>query len=553
MLNGKIYILLFAIVIFAAFLRFYNLSSIPVSLYWDEVSSAYNAYSLLQTGRDEFGNKFPLLFHAFEDYKTPANIYLTAIAIKIFGLNEFSARFTSAFFGTLTVLISFFLAKEIIKKKIFEVDPAYIALLATTLLAISPWHIQFSRAGFEANSGLFFVVLGAFLLFKYLNTKSYKFLFASISSYAFSIYFYRSIWIFVPLFLFSFFLINFNVFFSKQNIKGTLLAIILFIVLLLPFIPVMLSHEGMVRSDQVSVVNNSSEKVYEFAKKIEATGEIGKIIYNRRIVYALEIGQNYLSHFSPNFLFINGDGNGRHGVKGVGILYIWAILFIIPGLFALKKLERKTAYVLTVWIAIAIIPAAIAIPSPHALRSLNMIPIPQIILALGIVAAYAFISKKFRPIFIVFMGGVIIYSFLSYASAYFVNSKKVSSDWADGYKQLTSYVFANENRYDKVIVSGHYWQPYVYFLFYKKYDPKLFQESGSKTNFDKYIFGGTGWDKDINRKELGEEDLEKLSGTKKYIVALSPEEYLKLQEKLVVVDEIRNHNNEVVFLIAKPK
>jgi len=549
-----IYLVLLAIILLAGVIRFYKLSEIPVSLYWDEVSMAYNAFSILETSKDEFGTKFPLLFRAFEDYKTPANIYLTAIAVKLFGLNEFSVRFTSAIFGTLTVLATFFLTREIVRKKIFDIQVEYIALLASFLLAISPWHIQFSRAGFEANSGLFFVVLGAFLLLKYLNTSSYKFLLFSMISYAASIYFYRSIWLFVPLFLFSIFIINFKTFFSKEKLKKTILAVSLFMILILPFVPEMVSPRGMVRTQQVSVVNNSQEKVFESVKKIDDSDAIGKVIYNRRIVYGSEILKNYFSHFLPNFLFFNGDGNGRHGVKGVGVLYLWAIIFIVPGLLALRKIERKTTLALLAWIIIAPIPAAISIPSPHALRSLNVLPIPQIILSLGIFYVYFYVGRKYTMLFSAFMIGMIMYFFINYISLYSSSNAKVESAmWGDGYKALTGYMFSNQDKYEKVIVSGHYWQPYVYFLFYKKYDPLTFQKSGSKSGFDKFVFGGTQWDKDLNGRELGDQDLKKMSGTKNYIVALSPQEFKDQKENLVVVNEIRNHNNELVFIIAKPK
>ena len=108
-MKQKIYSLLFLIVLFAAFLRFYHISSVPVSPYWDETAIAYNAYSIATTGKDEYGKSFPLLFQSFDDYKTPGNIYLTAIAVSLFGLNEFSARFTSALAGTMTVFLAFFL------------------------------------------------------------------------------------------------------------------------------------------------------------------------------------------------------------------------------------------------------------------------------------------------------------------------------------------------------------------------------------------------------------------------------------------------------------
>ena len=143
--------LLIAFVILLAFvLRFYHLNLTPSSLYWDEVSLGYNAYSILKTGRDEHGKFLPFTnFTAFGDYKPPGYIYAAVPAIAVLGFNEFSVRFPSAFFGVLTVAITYLLTKRIFRRE-------KIALFAGFFLAISPWHIQFSRGAFEANVGLFF-------------------------------------------------------------------------------------------------------------------------------------------------------------------------------------------------------------------------------------------------------------------------------------------------------------------------------------------------------------------------------------------------------------
>ena len=62
---GKWKILLLAgIVLLAFFLRFYKVTEIPPSLNWDEVSIGYNAYSILKTGRDEWGVFLPIHFKA---------------------------------------------------------------------------------------------------------------------------------------------------------------------------------------------------------------------------------------------------------------------------------------------------------------------------------------------------------------------------------------------------------------------------------------------------------------------------------------------------------
>src|SRR3989344_6108180 len=98
-------ILLYSLIIaLASFLRFWNLSNQPPGLTWDEAAIGYNAYSVLKTGKDEFGVRFPLIFKSFGDYKPGLYVYLTVPPVAVFGLSEFAVRFPSALFGTVAVL-----------------------------------------------------------------------------------------------------------------------------------------------------------------------------------------------------------------------------------------------------------------------------------------------------------------------------------------------------------------------------------------------------------------------------------------------------------------
>jgi len=104
------------ILVLAFILRFYKLGEIPLSLDWDENSNAYNAYSILKTGRDEYGNFLPITNRSFDDYKPPLYMYLNVVTVAIFGLTPFAARLPSAFFGFLTVPAMYFLARKIFEK-----------------------------------------------------------------------------------------------------------------------------------------------------------------------------------------------------------------------------------------------------------------------------------------------------------------------------------------------------------------------------------------------------------------------------------------------------
>ena len=111
----KLFLPLFILILLLGiFLRFYQLGAVPASLDWDEVSWGYNAYSIVHTGKDEYGSQYPMSFRAFGDYKQPFYVYADTVPVALFGLTPFSTRFPSAFFGSLSIIFVFLLTYEII-------------------------------------------------------------------------------------------------------------------------------------------------------------------------------------------------------------------------------------------------------------------------------------------------------------------------------------------------------------------------------------------------------------------------------------------------------
>ena len=158
-------LIIISIFLLAFFLRTWNLTKYPVSFSMDEVAIGYNAYSILKTARDEFGELLPLAFRSAGDYKPPVNIYLTVPSIAVFGLNEFGIRFPVALIGSLTVVVFILL--------LINLGLSFkSSILAGFWLAILPWHIHFSRASFEAVTALFFLVLGTTVFISWSKNKN---------------------------------------------------------------------------------------------------------------------------------------------------------------------------------------------------------------------------------------------------------------------------------------------------------------------------------------------------------------------------------------------
>jgi 4-amino-4-deoxy-L-arabinose transferase-like glycosyltransferase len=219
---------LFFITVLAAILRLVFLGSMPPSPNWDEISHGYNAYSLLKTGTDEWG-KIPIAnFRAYGDYPLPLNLYITIPSIVIFGLTTFAIRFPHALLGIGSVLLTYFLAYGITKKR-------DISLLASLLLAISPWAVFTSRFVLQANVAVFFLIAGvtAFLY----REKSRLLLPVSVVCLGLTLFSYHSTRIFTPLFVFAIIFVYKNEIVKLIKLKvNKLLTIGLFYYFLLPFL-----------------------------------------------------------------------------------------------------------------------------------------------------------------------------------------------------------------------------------------------------------------------------------------------------------------------------
>ena len=87
--------------------------SMAVSLFGDEIDVGLQAYSILTTGNDYLGNRLPVLFHSFSEYRLPMHLYLSVPFIKLFGLNEVGVRTTSVLMGYLSLIFFYLLIRKI--------------------------------------------------------------------------------------------------------------------------------------------------------------------------------------------------------------------------------------------------------------------------------------------------------------------------------------------------------------------------------------------------------------------------------------------------------
>ncbi len=476
-------LLLSCIIIIAIVLRFYHLGTNPPALTWDEASWGYNAYALGIDGKDEFGQFLPYKYlESFGDFKPPMYAYLDILPIKILGLTPFATRFPSAFFGALTVLITYFLVKQIFYKSKYK---EWYGLASALILAISPWHLMLSRAAFEANIATFFIVVGVWLFMYSLQQKQWLLPLSAISFVA-SLYTFNSARIVTPLLV-----IVLAIGFWKKLWQKKLVSIVACLVgifLILPILGFLFSPEAKVRFQEVNifsdltVVETSNQEVLN-----DHSASWSKIIHNWRIMFGGDFLQHYLDNLSPNFLFIHGDSNPKFSIQDIGQMYIWDIPFFLAGLLLLFKKREWNWWFIPLWLFLGIMAAATARETPHALRTEATLPTFQILSAYGFVQMVSAFNRKFktsllRKSFITAICIVLFINVLYFQHDYYTHYQKTySGEWQYGYEQSISYVSKHADKYEWIQVTQSLGRPYIYYLFFTKTDPKYFRQTAKIT------------------------------------------------------------------------
>lgn len=533
MKKNWIWIILIGIVILAAVLRLWQLGNIPPSPDWDEVALGYDAYSIIHTGKDEFGKFLPVVLRSFDDYKPALYAYLTIPSILMFGLNVFAVRFPSALFGVISVIATYFLVKELFsfeseggkpssELKIRNWKLEILALLSAGLMAISPWSIQFSRVGFESNVGGALNIL--IVLFFVKGLKKPWMLFLSAFSAGLAIYVYQSEKVFTPLLVLVLALIYRKQLFSLSK-KYLIFAVILGLIVVLPMgLYIVTNRAALLRVTGTSIFSYQTELLKNDIQKLqrdqESNNKLGLIVDNRRVVYAVTIVSGYISHFGPNWLFITGDID-RHHAPNMGLLYIFEIPLILLGIYFLifGQFDKKTKLIIFGWFLVAPLPASITTGVPHAVRTLNFLPTWQIFSALGLVTAIQLLSNvklKISNLKILYAVGILFFmfsvlNFTYYLDQYFVQLNYYDSQfWQYGYKQAVDEVKVLQNNYKEIVISDR--QPmdksYMFFLFYLGYSPSEYQKIGENSSgsfaahhsFGRYTFRPIDWKNDSLKK-----------------------------------------------------
>ena len=480
--------LLAIIILIGAILRLYYATQIIPSLNWDEVSHGFNAYSILLTSKDEWGNTLPIIFRAYGDFKLPVYIYASIPFVATLGLNSLSIRLPSILAGLGSIIFGYLLAKKITKRQ-------DVSLLTALLMAIEPWSLFTSSFAAEANLASALVISGSYFLIS--STKNFKSIIPATILLGLSVWTYNSARIFVPLLLIFFPLSNYyllkpRILRAKPSVViGMIVPILLFAGMLMQ----LLSSSGQARYSWVRLIDEGAiSQINMQRNSSKLPSNFSRLLYNKATYFAQKFTSNYLSHFSPQFLFTRGGSHYQFSVPNHGILYKINLIFLFIGLYTLIthcKSNKKYLFVLA-WLLLGPVPSALTKDSPHVLRSLLTLPMPQLISALGMAALVDKFKKSRTKMDIPAYALILILLFLSvenYVDTSINNYKnKFSWAWQYGYKQLVDLTKKNFSNYDAIFVTKKYGEPHEFILFYWPWDPESYR---SDPLLDRYF--QTNW------------------------------------------------------------
>lgn len=485
--------ILITILCIAVFLRVFRLESVPPALFGDEIDVGYQAYSLLETGRDLTGRFMPFYVRSLTEFRTPLFIYSAVPFVGIFGLNEYGVRLPAVFWGIISILGVYLLSIKLFNKN--------IALFSAALMSISPWHLQYSRASFEVTMLSAFILFGVY--FFILGLGRNKYFIPSAVLLISSIYIYSTAVVFVPFLTLLLIIINWNQV-RKTGVKTLFLVILTATVILIPVLVSMITGEAKERFSAISIFQdtvlidkiNLARQGQEFfnpdGNSVKISPRVEAMFYNKPMIFLQVFITNYFRSLSPSFLFSEGDVNFRQGIHEMGAIYYFESILIILGMFALAKEQWRKGALIFGWLLLAPVPASLTFQGGfHATRLFIMLP-PLIFLS-AVGANWLLVNRKKKVIKAVSLvvAVLVVFNLVFYLYRYHFHYGPESWRWWHvGFKEAMLYTKSEEGSYKMVGFNNTYEPSLIRFLFWNKVDPKEFQEEYQKGFQSREIFPG---------------------------------------------------------------
>jgi 4-amino-4-deoxy-L-arabinose transferase-like glycosyltransferase len=341
------WILVLLSVALACCFHFYRIGTLPMGLFIDESSIGYNAYLISQTGSDEHGERWPLFFRAFGEYKNPIYIYLVAASYRLFGYSEWATRATSGICWLCGTLLLIALSRRVFSGNTTRL---YVAVAAS----FTPWIFAISRIAFELIVTYPLLALHLLAARRGFDERSSAWAFVSGVALALCVYGYTTFRLLAPIYGVLVLTCYWAPHFRIQQMLFSLGAFITAI----PYATYLLQHfDNLTARFRILTYLNDND--------LSAWSKLSIFV------------MKYLGYFSPRFLLLAGDPNLRHHTGfGGELLPPTALLLPVAVVLLLRRSALRdpfSGYVLA-GIAMTPIAASLTMENYHSLRAFSMAP-----------------------------------------------------------------------------------------------------------------------------------------------------------------------------------
>ena len=476
------------IVVMTILTRFIVLDKVPSHLSNDEISIAYDAYSILHTGRDEHNNFMPVSFQSHSTYKAPFYIYAASVTNLFLGNSEYSVRLPSAIFGSLTVLIVGFIV-FILSKNI------NLSILTSLVLALSPWHIYASRMALESNAALFLLVSAIWLFFINIRNKNNFYLFFSMMLFALSIWAYHTEWLLTPMIM-VFLAINY-----RHKIKINIsfwVSILLFFIIVFP-----------IASDAWMMRNTNARANTEVIVKDPGIARIlddpDVSLFRKIRTISSSFIVNYSNYTKVSHLFFDGMPLlSKEDPYTVGLFLLPLLIFFWWGIFKIKLYFPNDFKFVYFWILATPLIPSLTIGGTNMVRNLATVVPYTLVISVGLYSLRSYF-KGYKAVILCLLVAI---SFLYFSVIYYYHFPfQMGENFQYGYKQAAEYIKDNYEKYDRIVVDPRFGNvniyvgvPHLYLAYFTNLDPNkmlLRRDTSTGLYFDKYKISSINWNQEI--------------------------------------------------------
>lgn len=391
------------------FVHTWQLGDIPPGLSIDELSVGRNAYFITKIGQDEYGQHLPLYFRAYGDYKSPVQIYTTALLFKFVEPSNYSLRLVSAIFFLLFLLGIWLLVYQLFK---------HILIATYTLLAAGflPWFFVWSRTSLESIiPQLSFTTLALLFIHKtyhssYHSRHQYIYPISAGLFLGLSTYTYHT----ARLLTFILLLTCLAVYLRRKTFKKSVALLTSFTISVLPYLYYFITNS-----------TNLTARFHEISYIFKA-----ELSYLTKLQMFLS---SYLHQFSPSFLLYHGDIIPRHATGFGGelffIVFILAIIGLCWSITQLKKNPDRFRVFIVLNLLSVPIAGALADVSQSSARTILVGLYFLIISSYGLFLIISTVHRSGRNTIILAIYIVLIFEASLYTHHYFTKYPSISHIW----------------------------------------------------------------------------------------------------------------------------